>query len=110
MELISVLIGGLGLGSLLTALLNHLVSRRAVVTDRRYQEKQEAYLGLLNALHQAAVKPSDENSKAYALWQVRCELFGSAAVAKYAQRMTETNDAPRDERNAVYASLIQSNA
>jgi hypothetical protein len=105
-ELISDLIGGLGLGSVVTAITKHLISRRAATTDRPYAEKREAYLGLLNGLHQAAVHPSDENSKHYALWQTRCELFGSRDVAKYAQQIVDTNDAPREQRNAAFRALL----
>lgn len=106
MELVGYLIGGLGIGSVITAIVNHFTGRRAVTRDRLYAEKREAYLGLLGALHQAAVKPSDENSKSFALWQTRCELFGSADVARFAQRIVDTNDAPREERNAAFRSLI----
>lgn len=106
MELVSVLIGGLGIGSLLTALVNQFIARRAVTSDRLYAEKREAYLGLLNALHQAAVHPSNENSKHFALWQTRCELFGSDAVAAQAQKMVETNDGPREYRHTAFRALI----
>lgn len=104
-ELISVLIGGLGLGSVLTAIDTHLVSRQAATSDRLSAEKREAYLGLLNALHQAAVRPSEESSKHFALWQTRCELFGSRDVAKHAQQMIDTNDATREQRDAAFRAL-----
>ena len=107
MELVSVLIGGLGIGTLITALVNHIIARRAVTSDRLYAEKREAYLGLLNALHQAAVHPSNENSKHFALWQTRCELFGSDAVAAQAQRMVETNDGPREHRDIAFRALVE---
>lgn len=101
------LIAGLGLGSLLKSVTDHFMARRASSHDRWYQEKREAYLGLLNALHEAAVHPSDENSKHYALWQTRCDLFGSQDVSKYAQEMVETNDTPRAARDAAFRNLIE---
>ena len=60
----------------------------------------------LNALHEAAVHPTDEHSKNYALWQTRCELFGSMDVAKFARQIVDTNDSPRVERNEVFRNLI----
>lgn len=69
MDYWSLLIGGLGLGALLQSALDFHQSRKAVVADRLCQEKREAYLGRLRALHVAATEPSDENAKAYALWQ-----------------------------------------
>jgi hypothetical protein len=107
MELVLGLIGGLGAGSILTAVATHFMTRQAISGDRRYQEKREAYLGLLNAIHDAAIEPSDEHSKAYALWQTRCELFGSPDVSNWAQKMVDTNDGPRAERDKAFRRLIE---
>jgi hypothetical protein len=107
MDWILPLVAGLGLGSLLKSIIDHFMSRRASNNDRWYQERREAYLGLLNALHEAAVHPSDENSKGYALWQTRCDLFGSKEVSKYAQELVDTNEGPRAIRNAAFQNLIQ---
>jgi hypothetical protein len=101
------LIAGLGLGSVIKSIADHFMSRRASEHDRWYQEKREAYTGLLNALHDAAVKPSDANAKAFALWQTRCELFGSPEVAKFAQQIVDTNEGPRAARDAAYRGLIE---
>ena len=108
MEWVLPLIGGLGLGSLLKSVIDNFNSRRAVMTDRLYQEKREAYLGLLGALHKAAVLPSDENSKEFALWQTRCQLFGSSDVSQFAQALVDTNDSPRAERDSAFKGLIES--
>jgi hypothetical protein len=101
------LIGGLGIGSLITSVVSHLMTRRAAISDRWYQEKRQAYLGLLNALHDAAVEPSDQHSKAYALWQTQCSLFGSPSVMQYAQMIVDTNDAPYEERNKAFKGLLE---
>lgn len=52
------LIGGLGIGSLLKGLVDHFLAVKTKSIDRVYQEKREAYLGLLQALREVAVKPS----------------------------------------------------
>lgn len=101
------LIGGLGIGSLITSVAGHFMARRAATSDRWYNEKRESYLGLLDALHKAAVHPSDAHSKAFALWQTRCELFGSPSVARYAQQMVDTNDGPATERDRAFRGLIE---
>lgn len=75
MQIVLGLLGGLGIGSLLASLVTHWITRRASIQDRWYQEQREAYLGLLQAIHDAAVAPSDEKAKAYALWQTRCDLL-----------------------------------
>jgi hypothetical protein len=106
MEWVLGLVGGLGIGSLVTTIAAHFMARRATASDRWYQEKREAYLGLLNALHDAAVHPSVEHSKNYALWQTRCELFGSETVSTFAQQMVDTNTASAAERQKVFRNLV----
>ncbi|HMN50539.1 MAG TPA: hypothetical protein PKB01_00580 [Xanthobacteraceae bacterium] len=106
MDWFAPLFAGLGLGTLITTIVSNLMSRRANLNDRTYQEKREAYLGLLKAIHEAATKPSDETAKAYALWQTRCNLFGSASVSKYAQDFVDTNDGPRELRAAAFNNLV----
>lgn len=57
MDWILPLIGGLGIGAVIKSVVDNFNTRRAVSQDRRYKEKREAYLGLLSALHKAAVQP-----------------------------------------------------
>lgn len=99
------LVGGLGVGSLLTSFSGYFLEKRKLLQTRMYQEKREAYLGLLDSLHKAAVAPSDENSKEYALWQTRISLFGSNEVISAAQGMVDTNDGPREDRHRVFELL-----
>ncbi|WP_027708315.1 hypothetical protein [Zooshikella ganghwensis] len=100
-------LAGLGVGSLLNTLVSYITSQKSKQKDRRYEEKKTAYIGLLTALHDAAVAPSEANSKAYALWQTKCHIFGSGDVAKFAQRIADTNEGPRDARHEAYESLLR---
>lgn len=105
--LISGIVGGLGFGTLINTAYSDWRTRAAKRTDRLYEEKRNAYLGLLDALHKAAVEPSDAASKAFALWQTRCNLFGSEEVSLYAQRIIDTNNGPRSERNEAFNGLLK---
>jgi hypothetical protein len=106
MDWIAPLLAGLGLGTLATTIISHLMNRSASLNDRAYQEKREAYLGLLKSIHDASLKPSDETAKAYALWQTKCDLFGSTEVSRYAQEFVDTNDGPREIRATVFNNLV----
>ena len=101
------LVGGLGIGSLLTSVVCHFLNRKSATNARIYQEKREAYLGLLDALHQAAIAPSDVNSKTFALWQIRVQLFGNEEVAKAVQGVLDTNEGPRHDRDKYYRQMIE---
>lgn len=101
------LLGSFGIGSVITSIITNYLTRRSAANDRWFQEKRDAYIGLLNALHDAAVHPSDASSKAYALWQTKCTIFGSDAASKYAQRIVDTNDGPKEERERAFEYLIK---
>lgn len=58
-------------------------------------------------LHKAAVSPSIENSKNFALWQIRVQLFGTDNVAKLVQGMIYTNEEPKNLRDKYFKELIE---
>ncbi len=86
------LLTAFGLGSIVTALIQSWLSQRAAIADRKFAEKQSAYIGLLEAYYRAAVEGTDEAGKAFAYWQMRCELVGSAKVRDAISRIVETNE------------------
>ena len=105
--LFGALVGGLGIGSMLNNLISHITSQKAKQKERRYEEKKAAYIGLLTAVHDAAVRPSDKNSKAYALWLAKCQIFGSTEVSRFAQEIVRTNDSQaRELRDKAFESLL----
>ena len=105
MEWVAPLLAGLGLGTLLTTIANHLMTRRASLSDRLYQEKREAYLGLLNAIYTAASEPSDTNAKSYAHWHARCKVFGADDVERYAGLFADMS-AAWDVRGERFEKLV----
>lgn len=74
--------------------------------ERRYEEKKAAYVGLFTSLHNAAVSPSDKNSKAYALWQTKCHIFGSDEVPRISQEIVDTNNGPSEAHNKAFQELL----
>ena len=106
------LLTAFGLGSIATALIQSLLARNAAKNERSFREKQAAYVGLLEAYHRAAVEGTDETSKLFAYWQMRCELVASEDVRNAVRRIIETNDdrlgrekADRDMKTAMRADL-----
>ena len=86
------LLTAFGLGSIVTALIQSILARRAARDERSFREKQAAYVGLLEAYHRAAAEGTDETSKLFAYWQMRCDLVGSTDVRDTIRRIVETND------------------
>ncbi|RJF88607.1 hypothetical protein D3874_17715 [Oleomonas cavernae] len=106
------LLTAFGLGSIATALIQSWLAQRSKHNDRRFQERQTAYIGLLETYHRAAVEGTDETSKLFAYWQMRCELVAPEAVREAIRRIVETNDdrplrmaADRDMKEAMRADL-----
>lgn len=92
MDQIVPLIAAFGLGSIVTAIVQSGLTNRTKRFDRIFSEKQIAYVGLLEAYHRAAVEQTDEASKNFAYWQVRCDLVGSEAVCAAIRRIAETKE------------------
>ncbi|MBT0723099.1 hypothetical protein HH682_01315 [Rosenbergiella sp. S61] len=101
-------IGGLGIGTMLNSAITSLLNKKTKKDERLYEEKRNAYLGLLSSIHKSAISPSEEASKEYALWQTHCSLFGSKQVVHYSQKIVDTNDGPREERHDAFNKLIES--
>lgn len=102
------LLGGLGIGSAITAIvtkiLDQLIARKNAKQALKYKEKREVYLGLLDDLHKAVVDPSDANSKAFAVWQFKVDLYGTKEVSEAIQGFMDTQP-NSSERNIHFENL-----
>ncbi|MDP4033436.1 MAG: hypothetical protein Q8P60_11390 [Pseudorhodobacter sp.] len=74
------LLAAFGLGSVVTALFQSWLAQRSKQGERRFREKQAAYIGLPEAYYRAAVEGTYEAAKNFALWhplRVGCARSGS---------------------------------
>ncbi|MGB0920245.1 MAG: hypothetical protein ACPG1C_02875 [Alphaproteobacteria bacterium] len=74
------LLGAAGIGSVLTVLVQSWLVDKEKRELRSFSERKEAYVGLLQAYHRAAVEGGDEAAKEFAHWQMRCELVAPPSV------------------------------
>ena len=84
-------LGAFGLGSVITALVQSWLSTRTQERDRSFRERKEAYIGLLEAYHQAAIEGTDEASKNFAYWQIRCDIVGPPTVRNAIEEIIASN-------------------
>lgn len=90
-EIVS-LLTAFGVGSIVTAVIQSWLTQKGKQDKRRFQEKQTAYVGLLEAYHKAAVEGTEDAGKQFAYWQMRCELVASESVRDAISRIVMTND------------------
>jgi hypothetical protein len=95
MDSIIPLLTAFGLGSIVTALIQSFLTSQREESERRFREKQSAYVGLLEAYHRAAVEGTDQAAKNFGYWQMRCELVAPARVRRAIAEIVETNDDPQ---------------
>jgi len=98
------LLTAFGLGTVVTTIVQAWLSKRTHIDDRKFLQKREAYIGLLEAYHKAAIEASDSAAKNFAYWQMRCDLVGSQAVREAVNRIIETND-DREGRSKAHQDL-----
>lgn len=89
--LVTGLIGGLGIGSIVQSVVTKKLEKESVASERNYREKREAYLGLFDAMHRADVEPSWENAKSYGLWRIRVGLVGALKLWRLPRRSSKQN-------------------
>ncbi|MDF9303550.1 hypothetical protein P5P81_13945 [Tritonibacter mobilis] len=88
----------------MTAFVQSWLSARSKVKERSFKERKEAYIGLLEAYHRAAVEGTDEASKNFAYWQMRCEIVGPQSVRKAIDEIVASN-ADRKGRSRAHEKL-----
>ena len=93
-----------GLGSVFTVFVQDWLQSKKETQKKVFDERKEAYLGLLRALHDAGAFPSDRASKEFAYWQLRCELISERTVREAIQSIVDTNDDP-SRRAVAYDNL-----
>lgn len=91
-------IGGI-VGSLITAFVQAYFAGRSATRTRNFQEKKEAYIGFLEALHRSDVERTRETSMHAGHWKNRCDLVASPNVRAVIERIFETNP---DSRGNVH--------
>lgn len=91
MEIANWLVGALGLGSLITVIAQALLNQKSEHSKRRFQEKKEAYVGLLDAMYKSEIKPSEQASLYVGYWINICSLVGSQEVRELLIQHMETN-------------------
>ena len=92
MGLISILplITAFGLGSIVTVLVQSWLAQKAKREERNFQERKEAYIGLLEAYRDAAVETTERSGKEFGYWRMRCELVAPRPVRSAIDRVIET--------------------
>lgn len=80
-----------GAGSLLTALVQIILSNRAISRRRQYDERKEAYIGLLEAwVRQESEGFKDTSFLDVGHWVLRSELVASASVFALLKKWKDT--------------------
>ena len=85
------ILSAFGLGAIVTTAVQSWLSMRAEFIKRKFQEKKEAYLGLLNAIHESEISQTDAAAKYVGVWLDRVELVGSQEAINPSRRLLETN-------------------
>ena len=98
-------LGGLGAGSVLSALVQHFLSKRVHRADLLFKERNEVFQGLLQALENLEVKDSVENAKRFAFWAARAEIIASSETYKAIEHLKTTKPYGEERRIGMDAML-----
>ena len=89
MDVVS-LLAAFGLGSIATAFVQAWLTTRQSKTQRSFDERKEAYIGLIDVYGRLAAKNSDDLRKQFAYWEIRCALVGPPELVQAIANLKET--------------------
>jgi hypothetical protein len=104
----AVFLGGLGVGSAVTAFVQHALARHAKQQDLRMSELKEAFTGFLAAF--AKMKENDasrENQANFGLWVARVQLVASPSVSNCIDTVIHSQPNSAARTTAFDAMLLE---
>ena len=84
------LLTAFGAGSVITAFVQWYFNSRTANQTRNFNEKKEAYVGLLEAYREVAIEGTDSAAKNFAYWQLRCELVSPQSLRSAIRQLIES--------------------
>ena len=103
----AVFVGGLGLGSAITAFVQHSLARRAKLQDLQITELKEAFTGFLAAFAKMAEDDvSLQNKATFSLWVARVQLVASSDVNLSVEALKNTPPNSSSRRAATDLMLL----
>jgi hypothetical protein len=96
---------GLGVGSILTAIVQHKLTRKAAKEDTTAKERKAAIEGFLAAYAALAEGWSDPKAKTLAHWEARMQLVCSSPVVVAVTRLKEAQPGT-DERTQAHNAMM----
>ena len=85
------LISAAGLGAIISTFIQSWLAERTATKQRQFQEKKDAYVGMLSAIHKSEIEQTKEASLYAGHWINICEIVGSKSVRNCLQRHMESN-------------------
>ncbi|HUJ09165.1 MAG TPA: hypothetical protein VL171_04000 [Verrucomicrobiae bacterium] len=105
-------VGGLGIGSIAVAIVNHLLGRKAKHQDAAFAARKEAIDGLLQAYRDASVSPTEEVLKRFGYWEAQINIVCSERLSQAVEKLklsapgtSEREEADREMRKAMRDEL-----
>jgi len=95
------LIGGLGIGTLLSTVVNYYLSKKQLVSQKLFQEKRDAYFGMTQALYDAEIEPGPKNEKMFGYYLNIAKIFAHKDVVISAQNIINTDPNTKERTGAL---------
>ncbi|MEQ1931814.1 MAG: hypothetical protein ABL957_14955 [Parvularculaceae bacterium] len=105
-ELFLSLFTAAGLGSILTVALQSWLESRGRKRERSFNEKKEAYVGLLDALRKVNIDATLANRKECGYWLARMRLIAPLPLVSAADAFASLSDGKTDAKSE-FDALVQ---
>ena len=105
MSIFLTLIGGFGIGTIVTTIVQHFLKRKSYKDDRIYQERKEVFIGILQTIEDLQNNFSKEKSSRLGYWIARSKLVATNSVNKELAILVQTK-AVSQERDTSMENLL----
>lgn len=103
---IPALLGGLGLGSLVTTIVGTILNQSQERTRYLRDKKEQAYVGLLRAYSDALENSDEKRRLEFVHWHFQIQLFGDKAVDAIIRELYEQTEQKPGSQIEVRERLI----
>lgn len=85
------LISAAGLGAIIATVIQSWLTERTAIKQRNFQEKKDAYVGVLNAMHRSEIEQTNDAALYVGHWVNICEIVGNKLVRDCLRRHMNSN-------------------
>lgn len=98
-EIFLTLLGGFGIGTIVTTIVQHILKRKSEKEDQYFQERKEVFVGILQSIEDLQNEYSKEKSSKLGYWIARANLVAETVLNNELKILIDTKPNTTERKN-----------